>query len=695
MYYLGVDTGGTFTDFALFRRDTCALQTFKVRSVPSDPGAAIVIGLDRMKQEFGVPASECERFIFGTTVATNAVLERKGAKVALLTTRGMRDVLEIQRQWRRRLFDLYLQKPPALAPRRYRLEVDERITASGEVLIALTDAEVERCIEAVAALDIDAVAISFLFSFLHPEHEQYMAAALRKRLPHLHVTISSEVSPEFREYERTATTVMNAYTIPKISALARRIEGILKDVGFKGTFGVIQSNGGIMSLETARTRAVNTLLSGPAGGVVGATVVAGYSSVGNILGFDVGGTSTDITLVENGKLRVTAEGGIAGYPIKVPQVSVHTIGAGGGSIAQPVLGMLKVGPESAGANPGPVCYGGGGTEPTGTDAAVVLGYIDPDYFAGGEIKLDCAGARAAIEAKVARPLGLDTDVAALSILDVQVANIIGGMRKVTVEVGRDPRDFVLLPFGGAGGLYAGLVAEEAGMSRIMLPQHPSVLSALGMLMTDVRHDGVVTRVSRLDRTSSSEIAAIATDLANHGIATLGKEGIERSRIRTVLSCDMRYVGQAYELNVPVPDWPDCREINLERLAAAFHEQHRLFYGQCSEGEPVEIVSYRIETTGLVEKAELRALPPKGAERPAPRTSRDVLFGRSQGWSRCPVFERSMLAPEDALTGPAIIEDRGSSFVLRPGHRLLVDAVGNIFVDVPQAATKHAEEQLNG
>jgi N-methylhydantoinase A len=689
MYFLGVDTGGTFTDFVLFKRITRSLVTFKVPSVPSDPGAAIAAGLDRLKTQFGVSAAECERFIFGTTVATNAVLEKKGASVALLTTRGMRDVLEIQRQWRRRLFDLYLQKPPALAPRRHRLEVNERVLASGEVLVSLTDKEIDRSVDAVAELNVEAVAISLLFSFLYPDHERRLAAQLRKKLPHLHVTISSDISPEFREYERTATTVMNAYTISKIDALARRLDAILKEVGFKGTFGIMQSNGGIMSLAKARSHAVNTLLSGPAGGVVGATAMAGYSGVKNILGFDVGGTSTDITLVENGELRLTAEGGIGGYPIKVPQLAVHTIGAGGGSIARPVLGMLKVGPESAGANPGPVCYGAGGREPTGTDAAVVLGYIDPGYFVGGEIKLDRQAARAAIEAKVARPLGLDTDVAALSILEVQVANIVAGMRKISVEVGRDPRDFALLPFGGAGGLYAGSVAEEAGITQILLPQHPSVLSALGMLMTDVRHDAVLTRISRLDRTSGTDVRSIASGLAAEGADTLSHEGIAPNQIRTVLSLDMRYVGQAYELNIPVAFGPEQPDIDPATLAQDFHAQHLALYGQSSEREPIEIINYRVGSIGIVDKAELQAITPRVTAKLTPKSHRNVLIDRADGWVDCSIFDRSSLAANDTLVGPAIIEDQGSSFVLRTGHRLTVDTFGNIFVDVPRAMTRRA------
>jgi len=685
MYYLGVDTGGTFTDFVLFDTNTHDLKTFKVRSVPSDPASAVQAGLLRLREEFGIHSSSIERFIFGTTVATNAVLEKKGASVALLTTRGMRDVLEIQRQWRRRLFDLYLEKPPALAERRNRLEVDERVMASGEVLASLTEQEIERCVAAVAALNVDAVAICLLFSFLYPKHERALGVAIQRALPQVHVTLSSDLTPEFREYERTATTVMNAYTAPKIMTLIRRLAEVLHAEGFRGTFGIIQSNGGIMSLDRARSNAVNTLLSGPAGGVVGAAAVAGYSSVKNVLGFDVGGTSTDIALIENGEVRLSPDGGIGGYPVRVPQVGVHTIGAGGGSIAHPVLGMLKVGPRSAGANPGPACYGQGGIEPTGTDAAVALGYIDPDYFVGGEVKLDRPAAVAAITDRVAAPLGLDADEAALAIIEVQVATIVAGIRKVSVEAGKDPREFALMPFGGAGGIYAGLVAEEVGMGTILLPRHPSVLSALGMLMTDIRQDLVLTRIARLDTLSTEAVRDAFRALWSKGAADLAKEGLAQDSFGFLHSCDMRYVGQAYEINIALREFDsDAGGYDPAQLARAFHAEHKRLYGQCSEREPVEIVSYRVGAISKVGKAALSAIPSRNQGALQPRSHRKVLLDRKLGWIRAPVFERSSLTVQDSIVGPAMIEDGGSSFVLRAGHELSVDRFGNIFVSVRSA-----------
>lgn len=686
MFYLGVDTGGTFTDFALFDTRTRNLATFKVRSVPSDPATAVQSGLRRLRAEFAVAPASIERLIFGTTVATNAVLERKGATVALLTTRGMRDVLEIQRQWRRRLFDLYLEKPPALAERRHRIEVDERVLASGKVLTPLTREEIGRCVAAVRSLGVDAVGVCLLFSFLRPEHERALGIAIKDALPDLHVTISSDLSPEFREYERTATTVMNAYTAPKIEALLRRLAEVLRTEGFKGTFGIMQSNGGVMSLERARSHAVNTLLSGPAGGVVGAAAVAGYSNVRNVLGFDVGGTSTDIALVENGEVRLSSDGGIGGYPVKVPQVGVHTIGAGGGSIARPVLGMLKVGPQSAGASPGPACYGQGGIEPTATDAAVALGYIDPDYFVGGEVRLDLGAARTAVSEKVAAPLGLDPDAAALAILDVQVATIVAGIRKVSVEAGKDPREFALLPFGGAGGIYAGMVAEEVGMSAILLPRHPSVLSALGMLLTDIRQDVVLTRIARLDALDSRGVGDAFRDLKARVAASLAREGLAPASFQFSLSCDMRYVGQAYEINIALRDaGTGDRAFEPAALRTAFHAEHKRLYGQCSEREPVEIVSYRVGAVSVVEKAALAPIPARDRGAPQPRAHRRILLDRAAGWVACPVFERAGLAFGDHVSGPAIVDDGGSSFVLRTGHELSLDRIGNIFVAVPAAA----------
>lgn len=679
MFSLGVDTGGTFTDFVLFDHANANIVTFKLPSTPADPGAAVEHGLARLARDHGVTGGNLQRLIFGTTVATNAVLEGDGAATALVATRGTRDVLEIQRQWRQRLFDLYLTKPEPLVPRRHRLELDERIDAHGNVLVPLRDRDLETLVDQLADMPVETVAISLLFSFLSAGHERRTAAAIRKRLPHLHVTVSSDICPEFREYERTTTTVMNAYTMPRIEALADRLNAALEAFGFAGAFSMIQSNGGVMSLQKARTHPVHTLLSGPAAGVVAAAGIGRVAGIERLLGFDVGGTSTDISLVEDGQVGLSAEGGIAGYPVKVPQVRVHTIGAGGGSIARPELGLLKVGPQSAGAMPGPAAYGRGGTQPTGTDAAVVLGYIDPGYFLGGEISLDPQAARRAIDEHVAQPLGLETGAAALAVFQVQVANIVAGIRKVTVEVGMDPRDYALMPFGGAGGLYAGAVAEAAGMSRILLPPHASVLSALGMLMTDIRHDRSRTRILSLAGTTRKALTTQFQEILAEAVRELDRERVGSEPLRYEFSCDMRYVGQAYEINVPVATGNDVPDVDPDALRVGFDAAHERLYGQSSPSEPVEIVNFRV---GVIAEVDHIALPPLSATDAAqPARRRPVLLPLETDWIDCPVYDRADLGAGAEITGPAIIEDQGTSIPLLPGHTARVERYGAILVDV--------------
>jgi N-methylhydantoinase A len=682
MYYLGVDTGGTFTDFVALDAKSGAIITFKVPSVPADPAQAVRAGLLRLKERHGVDPKDIARFIYGTTVATNAILESKGARIALIATKGTRDVLEIQRMWRHRLFDLSLQKPAPLVKRRDRFEVDERIGAHGETVQALTAREAERVADLVAPGGYEAVAVSCLFSFLDPRHEQAIKAAVERRAPGLHVTISSDVAPEFREYERTTTTVMNAYVMPKIHQLAARLEELLGELGCGVGLRIIQSNGGLMNTETARKFPVNTLLSGPAGGVVGAAGVAKAAGIDKIIAMDMGGTSLDISLVEGGRVTLSSEGRLAGFPVKVPQVNVHTIGAGGGSIARVVLGALKVGPDSAGAAPGPACYGRGGVEPTSTDAAVALGYIDPGYFVGGEMGLDVEAATRAIKTHIGAPLGLSDAEAAMAIVQVQVANMVTGIREVSVAKGHDPREFALLPFGGAGSLYAGLIAEDLKMRRIFVPIEPSVLSAFGMLLTDVKYTRSRTHLLQPGDKTAKEIARIFAALDKDLTAALKAEGFAGNRIRLERSCDMRYQGQAYEINVPVPPGA-VTAAGARALAARFHKAHHAAYGQFSPGEAVEIVNFRATGIGLVRKAGIKPQKRRAAGKSAkPKGERRAFFGGTRGWQRCRVYERATLAPGARLTGPAIVEEPGATIIVFPGHRLGIDRFGNMLIDIP-------------
>ena len=677
MHYLGVDTGGTFTDFVALNARTGEIATFKVPSVPEDPARAVLAGVERLRDRHGVDPARIGRFIFGTTVATNAVLERKGARTALVATRGTRDVIEIQRLWRSHLFDLYIRKPPPLVPRRRRFEVDERIGARGEVVTALTEEEAGRIAERIAEGGFEAVAVCGLFSFLNPSHERKLRDAIVAAAPDTLVCVSCDVSPEFREYERATTTVMNAYVMPRIERLVQRMQTLVGEVGCPCQVRIMQSNGGLMSVASTRSHPVRTLLSGPAGGVVGAVGVARAAGLDDIIAMDMGGTSLDVCLVRGGEITLSTEGRVGAYPVQVPQVDVHTIGAGGGSIARVVRGALKVGPDSAGADPGPVCYGKGGVQPTSTDAAVTLGYIDPAYFAGGEMRLDVNAARHAVEERVGRPLEMDAAEAALAIVRVQVAEMVIGIRAVSVERGWDARDFALLPFGGAGALYAGLVAEELGIARIFVPIEPGVLSALGMLLTDVKYTDVVTRLMDTDTASAAAFGEIFEALERNLHRELSGEGMEADAIRFERSCDMRYRGQAYEINVPVP------EVAADRLVAvmtdAFDALHRSLYGQAAEGDPVEFVNYRVTGIGAIRKPELKPCE-AGSRRPAPKGVRRACFPVA-GWVETPVFERAGLGSGTVLSGPALIEEPGATAVLFPGHRLDVDRLGNMTIEV--------------
>ena len=686
MHYLGVDTGGTFTDFVALNARTGEIATFKVPSVPEDPARAVLAGVERLRDRHGVDPSCIGRFIFGTTVATNAVLERRGARTALVATRGTRDVIEIQRLWRSRLFDLYIQKPPPLVPRRRRFEADERIGARGEVVTPLTDEEARRVAGLIAEGGFEAVAVCGLFSFLNPAHERRLRDAIVAAAPDVLVSISCDVSAQFREYERATTTVMNAYVMPRIERLAKRLETLVVEAGCTTRVRIMQSNGGLMSAAAARSHPVKTLLSGPAGGVMGAVGVAQAAGLEDIIAMDMGGTSLDICLVRGGEIALSTEGRVGAYPVQVPQVDVHTIGAGGGSIARVIRGALKVGPESAGADPGPVCYANGGVRPTSTDAAVTLGYINPTYFADGEMPLDVDAARRAIEEHVGVPLGMDASEAALAIVRVQVAGMVIGIRAVSVERGWDPRDFALLPFGGAGSLYAGLIAEELGIGRIFVPIEPGVLSALGMLLTDVKYTDVVTRLMDTDTASAAAFERIYAALEGNLHRELSGEGMDADAIRFERSCDMRYRGQAYEINVPVPAVAAARLV--EAMADAFHARHRSLYGQAAEGDPVEFVNYRVTGIGEIRKPELKPRG-DGTRRAAPRGVRRACFPVA-GWVETPVFERAGLAPGTELSGPALIEEPGATVVLFPGHRLAVDRLGNMMVRVPTRGGRGGE-----
>jgi N-methylhydantoinase A len=661
---VGVDTGGTFTDIVLLRDGKISIH--KVLSTPDDPSSAILEGL----AEPGV-AQNLDVLVHGSTVATNAVLEHKGAVTGLITTAGFRDVLEIGRQTRPKLYAIGVQKVPPLVPRSLRVEVIERLNECGEVLVELDEESLHAAIHTLQEAGVEAVAISLLFSFTNPAHEQIVAKAVRAA--HLYVSPSCEVLPEFREYERTSTVVLNAYVGPLIDRYLARLE---QELPRHTVLRIMQSNGGSILSATARREAARTLLSGPAAGVVGAAFVAKMSGFTQTITLDIGGTSTDVALV-NGSISETTDGAIAGYPTKLPMIDIHTVGAGGGSIAAfDVGGALRVGPTSAGANPGPAAYGRGGTQATVTDANLVLGRLLPEAFLGGSMSLHTERAYDAV-ARIAERLDTTPEEAALGIIRVVNANMEAAIRLISVERGCDPRQFTLVAFGGAGPLHACELAAALGIPRVLIPTTPGVLSALGMLTADTLKDYVRT-VMVAAKEAQAVVETVFAELEDRGRADLVREGIAAEHIRIERYLDVRYVGQSYELVVPF-------ERSITQAVANFHIAHEVRFGYSDPNEQVQVVNVRLKARGLTSPPQLERRESKSDTKLTPITMREVIFVGADGpvsyrSCRVPVYERGSLETGAILTGPSIITQYDTTTVLPPDWRARVDAVENLIIE---------------
>jgi N-methylhydantoinase A len=649
---LGVDVGGTFTDLVALVDGR--LITAKVPTTPSNQARGVVSALDLVQPALGAVAG----FAHGSTVATNALLERRGARTALVTTEGFRDVIEIGRQNRPALYDLTWDRPAALVPRELRFTVRERMGPDG-VLVPLDEGSVGAAVDACRAAGVEAVAVCLLFGFLHPEHEQRVGEALRKALPGVQVSLSSEVLPEFREYERCSTTVANSYLTPRLAAYLGSLADEVEALGLPAPL-VMQSSGGAAEIGTAAAHAVSCILSGPAGGVVGAAWVAGLSGFRDLLTFDMGGTSTDVAPVLDGMVQTTTESVVAGVPVKLPMVDVHTVSAGGGSIAWvDACGALRVGPGSAGADPGPAAYGRGGGEPTVTDANLYLGYLPDGAELGGEVRLDRGQAEAALR-RVGAPIGLDVEETARGIIRVADAEMIRALRVISIERGLDPRELTLVAFGGAGGLHACSLAEELDIGRILVPLAAGVLSALGLAISDVRHDQVHPLLAELGATDPAHVEACFDALEVDVHAQLVNDA-EPTFTRLA---DLRYQGQSFELTVEAEE--------LQDLAARFHAEHERRYGYRMEDEVVELVNLRVVATVSRAKPDLHGAPP-GREA-VPTRRRASVDG---GWREIDVWERSDLGTSSTLRGPAVVEFTDSTLVVRPGWQATVDEVGTL------------------
>lgn len=677
-YRLGVDVGGTFTDLLLFDEQKRKIAMAKVPTTSENPALGIISGVKEITQQLGIDPASIKFFIHGTTVATNALLERKGVKTALIVTEGFRDVLHIMRQDRPRLYDFFARRPEALVPRYLRFEVPERILYTGEIQKRLDGSRLGKIIKEIKNQKVKSVAVCLLHSYANPFHERRIKEILERNCPEINISISSEVVPEIKEYERMSTTVINAYVLPIIDRYLKVLGNQLKKIGINNTVHIMQSNAGIMPSSLASQKSVCTILSGPAAGVLGGASLASQAGYKNVITVDMGGTSFDICLIYQGGLKFIRESEIGGYALKMPMIDIHTIGAGGGSIAWIDMGgVMKVGPQSAGANPGPVCYGKGGIEPTVTDANLVLGRLNPEYFLGGQMPVNKQAAYEAIEKRIAKPLGMGVLEVAEGIIKVVNSSMVKGIRFVSVEKGYDPREFSLVGFGGNGPLHAVELAEELEIGQMIIPFAPGVNCAYGLLIADFRYDYVKTYLVKTSEVKLKEINTYYQDLEKIAVEKMAQDGIKGNDVIISRSLDMRYLGQGYELEVPVPS-KEITKDGLESIEIKFHTYHQKNYGFSKFGEPTEIINLRIACLGLMPKPELRkeSLGEKNPKK-ALKGEREVFLKGK--FYKTAIYDRRKLNPGVLIKGPAVIEQKDSTTLLFPGNFAQVDEYRNIII----------------
>jgi N-methylhydantoinase A len=683
-YSIGIDVGGTFTDVTVVEMESGLAWLTKVESTPADPSVGFMNGLRKGAGLAGIGVEEVGRVIHGTTVATNAVLQRKPTTMALLTTAGFRSVLEIGRHDVPPGENYYgWVKPTRPVTPDLIFGVRERVDHEGNVLEPLDEEACYQIARQIRALGVESVAICFLYAFLHPDHERRAAEIVREECPDVWVSTSSVVLPQFREFERSMATVLNAYVTPHVSRYLGTVADRLGTAGLTDSaLFIMKSNGGVISAHDASRQAIHTALSGPAGGVMGAARIAAEAGFEDVITIDVGGTSADVSLVRGGEPALTADGKIGAFPLQLPIIDIHTIGAGGGSIARiNSTGRLTVGPQSAGAVPGPVCYGKGGTEPTVTDAHLVLGRI-PASLVGGEVTLDREAAERAIHEQIAAPLGLTLEEAAAGILAVVNASMVGAIRLVSIERGHDPRLFTLVPFGGAGPLHGLDLAGLLGIPRALVPRNPGVLSTVGLLNADIRNDIVRTRIWEGPDYPADQVQARFEDLEAEARASLGRD-LGRAGVTLRRTADLRYRGQGSELRVEVPDGPlDAEAMGL--LRERFHAAHEQLNSYALLNAPVDLVNLRVTATVPLPKAGSVEIPPQeGSIDVAQVGERRIYFGAGQGgdgWTMTPRYDRARLGAGAIVDGPAVLEQVDSTTVLGPGQRATVDRFGNLIVE---------------
>lgn len=680
---IGVDVGGTFTDVILVDDRAGTFHYTKVPTTPGNLAEGVIAGLEKILQLAGTSMEQLDYLVHGSTIGTNALLERKGAKVGLITTEGFIDVLEIRRVGRPQegLYDFSVDHPPPLVPRYLRKGVRERVNSKGKVLIPLDEGTVTEAVDFFKRDGVKSIAICLLFSFLNPAHERRVAEICREMFPEAHLSLSSEVSPEFREYERTSTTVINAYLLPVsgryVESLVSRLTERYGEVDLR----IIQASGGSMTAAVAKKHAVHMVNSGPAGGALAGALVSRITGRKLVIGVDMGGTSFDICLIDGGVPKPSTDTMVGGFPIKVPMIDIHTIGAGGGSISWvDEGGVLNVGPQSAGAVPGPACYGRGGTHPTVTDANLLLGRLNPDYFLGGELKLLPERAYRALQEHVADMVGMSVEEAAWGIIRIVNANMVKGIAATSVEKGYDVREFALVAFGGAGPLHAVELAQELKIREVIVPPLCGNLSALGLLVADTQHDYVRTLVKKHQEISTDLILSIFHSLEEEGIRQLRMERVKDEHISLLWSADLRYKGQSYEINTPVQRVESSME-SIQAILDRFHELHQRFYSYSEPQETVEFINLRVRAIGRT--PEVRLAPragQAGAHSRAIKGKRAVYF-EGIGMVEVPIYDRELLHAGHTFRGPCLIEERISATVMPQGCSASVDQFGNIIISL--------------
>lgn len=681
-YMVGVDVGGTFTDVTLVDSDRGSIKNHKVPSTPKDPSRAIMTGIEQILEKNFVPFNEVEYLAHGTTVATNALIERKGAKTALIVTKGFRDLLEIARQTRPHLYDLFKEKPETVIPGDLRFEVEERLYADGSVRTPIDIDELRVVIERLKQEEVTSVAVCFLFSYNNPIHEKLAVEEIKRLFPEVYVSASHQIVPEFREYPRLSTTALNAYLGPVMKMYMENFQNSVRLAGIPVDPYITQSNGGIISIQESVSSPVRTAVSGPAAGVVAASHLSELTNYKNMITFDMGGTSADFSLIEDGNPKVSMEREIEGFPARIQMLDIYTYGAGGGSIAWlDAGGALKVGPESAGSTPGPAAYGRGGTLPTVTDANVVLGRLNPDGILGGRMNLDVEASKRVIQEHICDKTNLSLLEAASGILSIVNANMTRGVRLISVEKGHSPSEFALVSFGGGGGLHCGALAKALNIPQVIVPPSPGTFCSLGLLVTDIRTDYVRTELLEPGEESLITIRQHFKSMEVEGTQLLEKENVLPSERSFSLDIDVRFVGQNYELSVPV-QWEELTSEGVKNIISRFHEIHEKNYGYSDKKGKIEFVNYRVTAFGELPKAPLVKAEQEDNRLIEAVSHRDVYFSETNepGYHKTGIYNRSELNAGNRIQGPAIIEQMDTTILILPGQSALIDSYQNLIIN---------------